>query len=144
MPVTRLKASETVYTRMSRLLDLKIGSEIDAIRLSREGISNRAYQRVAGKLGLRPDAVAAASTMRRRVASRARLNPDESERLLRLTRVYSEAAQLFDDERATLAWLTTPADFLHDGTQVTPLMLAESDTGARLVESLLRRTAHGL
>jgi putative toxin-antitoxin system antitoxin component (TIGR02293 family) len=130
--------TESVYTRMSRLLDLKIESEVDAVRVAKEGISSRSYQRVADKLRL-----AATSTTRRSLAKKGRLNWAESERILRLIRVYSEADQLFGDERATLEWLHAPADFLQNGSPVTPLRLAESDSGARLVETLIRRTAHG-
>jgi hypothetical protein len=72
------------------------------------------------------------------------LTPVESERLVRLARVYSEATQLFGDEQAALAWLNTPADYLQDDNPTTPMKLAESDSGARIVEALLQRTAYGM
>lgn len=72
-----------------------------------------------------------------------RLSQTESERLIRLARVYAEAEQLFDDEKAALTWLNTPADFLQDDHPITPMKLAETEAGARLVESLIKRTAYG-
>lgn len=134
---------ETVYARMGRLLDLDIRSEVDALRAVTVGIASRSFLRVERKLGLDAGSVAAPSTIRRRLAQKSRLNHDESERLLRLIRAYSQAVELFGDEPAAMAWLKTPADFLHDEAPITPLKLAESDSGARLVESYLRRTAYG-
>ena len=136
-------ANETIYSRMGRLLVLNIASEADTVRIAAQGISNRSYVRVANKLRLGASSVAAASTLRRRLATKARLTQVESERVLRLTRVYSEAMQLFGDEKAALEWLGTPADYLHNDFPLTPLQLAESDPGARLVESHIRRTAYG-
>ena len=72
------------------------------------------------------------------------LTPVESERLVRLARVYSEAMQLFGDEQAALAWLNTPADYLQDDNPTTPMKLAEMESGARIVEALLQRTAYGV
>ncbi len=136
-------SNETVYTRMGRLLDLKIASEADAVRLVRNGLSSRAFLRIEGRLGLDADSVAPPSTRRRRIATKARLSRDESERVMRLARVYGEAVELFGDEKAALEWLKTPADYLQDDAPVTPLKLAESDLGARLIESHIRRTAYG-
>jgi len=76
--------------------------------------------------------------------SEVRLTPGESERLVRLVRVYSEATQLFGDEQAALDWLNTPADYLQDDNPTTPMKLAETDSGARIVEALLQRTAFGM
>lgn len=71
------------------------------------------------------------------------MTPAETKRS-RIARVVAEAIELFGDEKAALAWLNTAADFLHDGNEVTPIKLAETASGARLVESLIQRTAHGI
>ena len=73
-----------------------------------------------------------------------RLSSLETERLMRITRVVSEATLLFGDETSALKWLNTPGDFLHDENEVTPMKLAETDPGARIVEALILRTAHGI
>lgn len=136
--------SNGVFGHISRLLDLPISSERDALRAVTEGIPSRSYRRVAGALNMPADLVAPESTVRRRLASNSPFNRTESERLLRLARIYAEAMQLFGDEEAALAWLKLPADYLQDQTSVTPLTLAASDAGARLIEAQLRRTAYGM
>jgi putative toxin-antitoxin system antitoxin component (TIGR02293 family) len=134
---------ENVFTRMGRLLDLKILSEMDAHRIVTQGISSRTYQRVAAKLGFPSDLVAPESTVRRRLTQNSRFTEAESERVVRLTRVFAEAAELFGDESAALSWFKTPAEYLHDHKPITPMALAATDAGARLVESHIRRTAYG-
>ena len=142
----QLQASETsVFGRMARLLDIPLASESDAVRLVVAGISTYSYKRVASKLGLSASLVAPESTIRRRLSSNARFSEAESERVVRLTRVYAEAVELFGgDESAALLWLNTPADYLPDQPAISPLHLSVMDSGARLIESHIRRTAHGI
>lgn len=158
-------APETIYTRMGRMLGIPIKSEADAWRVVHQGVLTKNYVILAKRLKLAPNAVAAESTLRRRLktnerygqcakdrrstrgsrqADEARLTPAETERLMRIARVVSEATQLFSGEEAALSWLNTPGDFLHDGTEVTPMKLAETDSGARMVESMIHRTSHGI
>jgi putative toxin-antitoxin system antitoxin component (TIGR02293 family) len=140
----RVPQIESVFTRMAKLLDLKLGSETDAVRLIANGISPRAYKRVADKLKFPPALVAPESTVRRRLASNSRFTEAESERVVRLARVFAEAVQLFEDEATALAWLNAPSEYLPGQPPITPMALAASDAGARLIESHIRRTAHGM
>lgn len=163
---------ETVYTRMGQMLGTPIKSEADAWRIVNLGIPTMRYVILAKRLKLAPNAVASESTLRRRLKmieqrvrrakerssklaakvltkkakqpDEARLTPAETERLVRITRVVSEATQLFGEEKAALSWLNTPSDYLHDEKEVTPMKLAETDSGARMVESMIQRTAHGI
>jgi putative toxin-antitoxin system antitoxin component (TIGR02293 family) len=164
--------TETVYTRMGQMLGTSITSEADAVRVVSVGIPTKRYVMLAKRFKLAANAVASESTLRRRVklsdqsmqrfatrhskvAGKAgtrkhrqlvepRLTPGETERLVRITRVVSFAMQLFGDEKAALSWLNTPSDYLHDAKEVTPMKLAETDPGARMVESMIQRTAHGM
>lgn len=136
-------AVENVFTRMGRLLDLKVDSEVDVIHLVSRGITGRTYKRVASKLGLPANLVAPESTVRRRLVIGGRFTEAESERVVRLARVFSEAVELFGDESAALEWFNTPADYLRDQASITPMALASTDAGARLVESHISRTAYG-
>ncbi|UPG86485.1 DUF2384 domain-containing protein [Luteibacter aegosomatis] len=138
-----LDIAETVFTRMARLLDLKIRSDADAIRVVGKGISVHTYKRVAGKLHFPANLVAPESTMRRRLLE-GRFSEAESERILRIARVFAEAVELFGDEDKALAWFTTASDYLDEGTPITPMALAATDNGARLIESRIMRTAHGM
>lgn len=134
----------SVFSRMSRLLDVRVDSESDAVRLAALGVTARSYRRVVRKLRIPSSLVAPESTVRRRLSRNARFTEAESERLIRLARVYAEAVELFGDEDRALQWLTTPETFLPGQPPLTPLQLAAKDSGARLIESHLRRTAHGV
>ncbi|MBB6186668.1 putative toxin-antitoxin system antitoxin component (TIGR02293 family) [Rhodanobacter sp. MP7CTX1] len=133
-----------IFTRMSELLNLKLDSEADVVRAVSSGISARTYMRVTAKLRLPPGLLVPESTVRRRLASNSRFAVHESDRVVRLARVFAEAVQLFCNEEAALKWLRTPANYIPKQIPITPMALAVSDSGARLVESLLYRTAHGI
>lgn len=135
--------ADTVFSRMARLLDLKIKSDADAIRVVDKGISVHTYKRVAGKLHFPANLVAPESTVRRRLTE-GRFSEAESERILRIARVFAEAVELFGDEDKALTWFTTASDYLDEGSPVTPMALAATDNGARLIESRIMRTAHGM
>jgi uncharacterized protein (DUF2384 family) len=51
---------------------------------------------------------------------------------------------LFGDEKTALSWLNTPGSFLPGKNEMTPMKLAETDSGVRMVESMIQRTARGL
>jgi putative toxin-antitoxin system antitoxin component (TIGR02293 family) len=129
---------------MSKLLDVKLNSETDAVRLATLGVSTRSYRRVARKLRIPSSLVAPESTVRRRLNANARFTEAESERLIRLARVYAEAVELFGDEEKALQWLNTPDTYIPGQPPITPFQLASKDSGARLIESHIRRTAYGI
>lgn len=137
--------AESVFVRMGRLLDLELNSESDAVRAVAAGIPARAYRRAAYKLKFPANLVAPESTLRRRLSTPgARFTEAESERLIRLARVYAEAVELFGGEEPALQWLNTAQPLVSGEPAITPLRLAAGDSGARLVESCMRRTAHGI
>lgn len=128
---------------MGQLLGLQLASEEDLVRLAKRGASVHALMQAARTLRVHTITVCPATTLRRRQANRQRLSLEETERLIRLVRVFVMARALFDDATAASDWLCTTADFLGDGQPITPYELATSESGARLVEALLYRTAHG-
>ncbi len=134
----------TPYSRMSDLLDADIGDETDIVRLTEAGASSRAFKRAAKVLGFAHTLIAPETTVRRRLKGGERFSEAESERLIRLTRVYAEAVELFGDEAAALNWLHAPQVFIPGDAPISPMALAAKDSGARLVEALMRRTAHGM
>lgn len=138
------QAPESVLGHMSKLLDLKLDSESDTVRVITSGLTARTYKRVARRLKFPATLVAPESTVRRRLSSKGRFTEAESERVVRLARVYAEAVQLFGDEDAALDWFKTPARYLSGGPDITPMALSATDAGARLIESHIRRTAHGI
>lgn len=68
----------------------------------------------------------------------------ENERLARLIDVVSAATELFGSVDAAVKWLQTAADYMNNGREVAPLTLAATDAGARIVESVLQQTEHGI
>jgi len=70
-----------------------------------------------------------------------RLTPEQSDRLARILRVIGTAEEVFGDPGRAHVWLRRPTSAL-DGE--APLELLDTDPGARQVEALLGRIAHGI
>ena len=107
-------------------------AEFDALRellgLTVEGL--------AAKIGI------SIATLSRRRQSGQPLDAGHSDRLLRFARLFRLAAELYDgDEAGARDWLRKPARAL-DGE--TPLDHADTEAGAREVESLIGRLEHGV
>ena len=136
--------SENLFSMIGRVLGLKILSEADMFRVAERRISPRAYRRAVAKLNLPSGLIGPDATIRRRLRENERLTKAESERLLRVVRVYAEATRLFGTETTSADWMNTPAPFVQDREPVKPFELAVSDSGARLLESLILRTTYGM
>jgi len=95
-------------------------------------------------LGLDTELVAPETTLRRRLQDNKPLTTDETERMIRIARITSLAEALFEDKDAAHAWLSTPAQYLRNEPAISPIALSSTDPGARLVESMILRTEHGL
>lgn len=133
----------SVFERMGKVLGAKLASEADAFRLVSEGVTPRSFKILFSHLKASPSLIGPESTIRRRLKENARFSEAESERLVRLARVFAEAVGLFGDEKLALEWLNTPETWIAGHPPVTPLQLAAKEPGARLIESRIRRTAHG-
>jgi len=70
-----------------------------------------------------------------------RLSAEQSDRLLRVLRVIEEAEVAFANREKAHRWLRRPTAVL---AERSPLDLLDTDVGARHVELLLGRIAHGL
>ena len=70
-----------------------------------------------------------------------RLTPEQSDRLLRILRVIRDAEAAFVDPAKAHVWLRRPTTALAGHA---PLDLLDTEIGARMVERLLGRIAHGL
>jgi putative toxin-antitoxin system antitoxin component (TIGR02293 family) len=80
-------------------------------------------------------------TFNRRVANKEALKPHEADAVGRLLRLNREAVSLFRDAEFARKWLSLPNPAL--GYRI-PNDLAETDAGAREVETILLRIAHGV
>lgn len=68
----------------------------------------------------------------------------KSRQLQRVLRVQAEATRLFGSEEAASKWMSTPACFVSGKPPITPARLARSESGARLLENRIFRTAYGM
>ena len=79
-------------------------------------------------------------TRRHRKVRREPLTVDESDRLVRLTRIQALAEDVFADAEKANRWLRDPLGIL-DGR--SPLEVARTDSGARLIEQILAKIDWG-
>jgi putative toxin-antitoxin system antitoxin component (TIGR02293 family) len=70
-----------------------------------------------------------------------RLSAEQSDRLVRILRVIQETEETFANPEKAHRWLRRPTSALADNA---PLDLLDTDVGARRVETLLGRIAHGI
>lgn len=80
-------------------------------------------------------------TFGRRLAKGESLKPAEADAIGRLVRVTEEAEKAFGDAEFAHKWLTYPNPALRDRI---PIEMAETDAGAREVETILTRIAYGV
>jgi putative toxin-antitoxin system antitoxin component (TIGR02293 family) len=110
------------------------------------GLSYRTLTQFQKKSGLTLEEVAQVVQIPRRTLARrkvqGRLTRPESERLFRLALVFEKTLSLFEgDTPAARTWLTSPNGALADQS---PLVVSETEFGAREVESLIGRLEHGV
>ena len=121
-------------------------ANLEALRARvREGLPYASLEAVASRLGLSQDEIVALlavprRTLARRKAAR-RLRSDESDRLLRLSRIAALAEDVLGSHEKAARWLHTPNRALGKDR---PLDWLDTDLGAREVEDLLLRIAHGV
>ncbi len=122
-----------------------IHSEFDLVRLVKRGVPTGAVDHFLLVSHLTFNAiewhVMPRRTFKRRQDAAQPLDPGESDRLVRLVRIVAAAEDTFGDAKKAMAWLNRENRAL-DG--LTPLSLADTDLGARSVETLLGRIGHGI
>ena len=79
-------------------------------------------------------------TRRHRAQKKQPLTVDESDRAVRLLRVQTLAEETFGSKEKANTWLRRP---LAELSGETPLDIAETETGARLIEAVLAKIAWG-
>jgi putative toxin-antitoxin system antitoxin component (TIGR02293 family) len=125
-----------------------IGGDLDpglaAVRLIRRGLPVEAVQFMldTGRLTLAElDQVV---LPRKTLANRRKLGtltPEQSDRLVRVARVLASAEVTFGSRDKAAAWLRRPTTAL---AGERPLLLLDTDEGAREVSQLLGRIGHGI
>jgi putative toxin-antitoxin system antitoxin component (TIGR02293 family) len=79
-------------------------------------------------------------TRRHRAGKNQRLTVDESDRAVRLLRIQTLAEEGFGDKDKANLWLRRPLTELRG---VSPLVIAQTEAGARVIETILGKIAWG-
>ena len=117
----------------------------DMLQMISRGFPSNHVIRLAAEYGI-PEALLqktlhiSSSTFQRRKRS-GRFTADESDRFVRLAGLYGMAADVFGSKHDASEWMSTPNRSLGG---VSPAGFAVMETGAREVEDLLGRIAHGV
>lgn len=127
-----------------------IGIEADSLDdlitlLKKKGLPVSTFDRLSESLAIPTSDLAsivqiAERTLRRR-RKEGHLRPDESERVLRIARLFDMASDVLETPERARTWMQTPLPTLG---QKTPLEYADTEPGAREVENVLGRIAHGV
>lgn len=136
--------TRSFYDRMGQILGKRIESEIDVIKLVGQGLPASAVAHFLKEVDVELGWIGAETTIRRRLQTQQKFSTDESERLVRFARITSMAEEMFGNTESATAWLSTRAHFIPDAEAISPLELSATDPGARLVESMMLQTAHGI
>lgn len=141
-----LKVTAPTATQPGNSIGAPYNNQLEAVELVTSGLSFATIARLQKTSGLTLDRIkkvihiSEGSFTRRK--QEGRLSQEESERLLRLSRIYERALSLYEQDSAgALEWLETPIPALGDRR---PLDLLETEPGAREVEDLIGRIAHGI
>jgi putative toxin-antitoxin system antitoxin component (TIGR02293 family) len=124
-------------------LGMDVFSDADLARVVHRGI----HLKVLGHLGRAGFSkqeihtfVIPARTWRHRAARKEPLTMEESDRVVRLARIQASAEDVFGDKPKANRWLRQPLGVLDDKS---PLELAQTESGARLIEQLLAKIDWG-
>lgn len=129
----------------SESLGRPVESEIDLVRLVRAGLPPSALETAIdhGVLSRREaeTLIIPRRTLAHRKSRGESLTTDESDKLVRIVRVAALAEETFQDDEKAHGWLRDENRAL-GGER--PIDLLETEGGARLVEQILGRIAHGV
>ena len=128
----------------SKVLGSEVNSDLQFHRLVDKGfapevIDAMIQSQVISRRELKLLAIAP-RTLARRKQRHENLTPEESDRIARIARIVAYAEEVFADKATAAAWLREPNSALADEL---PLEMAGTETGARLVETVLDRIAFG-
>jgi putative toxin-antitoxin system antitoxin component (TIGR02293 family) len=142
---TPLPVIERVFRKLGghRALGADLSSEADLARIVDRGIRLVVLGHVQ-KAGFSKQEIEhliiPARTWRHRKAKREPLSIEESDRVVRLTRIQALAEDMFNDVDKANRWLREELGIL-DGK--SPLEVARTEAGARLIEQLLAKLDWG-
>ncbi|HLN23934.1 MAG TPA: antitoxin Xre/MbcA/ParS toxin-binding domain-containing protein [Patescibacteria group bacterium] len=128
----------------SAIIGSDVHDSLDLVRVVRRGLPVGAAQHMLDSGRLTPAEMDRVVLPRRTLANRRKvgtLTADQSDRLLRIARVLATADETFGTVDKASHWLRRPTQVL---AGERPLDLLDTEEGAREVEALLGRIAHGI
>ncbi len=126
-----------------RTLPKEINSDVEMLDLLNQGLPVDALRAISVRGIIDENELKgfiATRTLARRKKEK-RLTPEESDLIARIARMHDFAVEVFGDEQKARKWLRTPNRALKG---LFPLDLLRTDYGARIVETILGRIAHGI
>jgi putative toxin-antitoxin system antitoxin component (TIGR02293 family) len=127
-----------------KIVGKSVSCELDIARLIRAGLPVDVIDTLIGDRMVTPDEVSRIIIPPKAVSERRRkggLTPEQSGRVIRVARIFADALETFGSRDKALTWMRRASAAL--GGEA-PIDLLDTEEGARLVESLLGRIAHGL
>ncbi len=137
---------EAIFQKLGgrSVLRRNVASDVDLARVVGERIPLEALALVHDRAGFSEheiaDYVIPRRTRTHRAARDEPLNVEESDRLVRLVRIQAMAEDVFGDIAKANQWLRRPLREL-DGS--TPLEVARTEAGARVIETILAKIDWG-
>ncbi len=124
---------------------LHVQNRKDLIREIKKGLPFSSFNRLQEELEVSAKTLAVATQIPERTLTRrkqeGRLQTGESERLLRIGTLFDLAVFTFGNREHARQWFKTPKKAFGENS---PLDYADTEPGAREVEDLLGRLAHGV
>ncbi len=131
---------------LKEMTGVKAENSVQLVSAIHRGFPFHALELVKRKTGLPMESLAATIGISQRTLSRRRkerrLSSTESDRLVSISRIFALAVDLFEgDEENAMAWLSKPNLALGG---ISPLVMAQTETGCREVENVIGRLGHGV
>ena len=132
------------HPHLSDLIGITPTSDFNLAELVEVGLPLTALTRLRAR-GLTAtelsEIVISPRTLKHRKASNQPLSQEETDRAVRVARIVGLAGEVFDNPDKALLWLRSPDDRLGDRT---PLNMLHTESGGRLVESMLWQLDEGI
>jgi len=132
----------TEYAVLEQLLDAPVRNGSDLADLATERVGVGVIDRLA-EHGLKADELAfiiPRRTLTHRRQQNERLSTDESDKAIRLAKILAQATATFDNAEKAMRWLRNPKQKFSGRT---PLDMASTEHGARLVEEAIGQIDEG-
>lgn len=130
------------FEHLTRLLGRDISSKCDVLQLVKDGLPTDIIQHLAeqGLTKKELNFISPPRTLSRRIQNGHNLTTEESERAMRIVCLLVKAAIVWGDTSVAVEWLRLPTR-KYNGK--SPLEIAITEQGARLVEELLDQVVEG-